>query len=62
LNESRQKAEELIDDLYLKPDIEDKPRMYQRVACKEFLNVSKMKRKPAKGLRKAIRKQINYLK
>jgi IS5 family transposase len=62
LNESRQKAEELIDDLYLKPGIKDKPRTYRRVARKEFLNVSKMKRKPAKVLRKAIRKQINYLK
>ena len=62
LNESRQKAEELIDDLYLKSDIKDKPRTYRRVARKEFLNVLKMKRKPTKVLRKAIRKQINYLK
>lgn len=58
LNESRQKAEELIDDLYLKPGIEDKPRTYKRVARKEFLNVSKMKRKSVK----VIRKQINCLK
>lgn len=62
LNESRQKAEELIDDLCLKLGIKDKPRTYRRVARKEFLNVSKMKRKPAKVLRKAIRGQINYLK
>jgi hypothetical protein len=62
LNESRQKAEELIDDLCLKLGIKDKPRTYRRVARKEFLNVSKMKRKPANVLRKAIRKQINYLK
>ncbi|MFA5651628.1 MAG: transposase, partial [Proteiniphilum sp.] len=61
-NESRQKAEELIDDLCLKLGIKDKPRTYRRVARKEFLNVSKMKRKPAKVLRKAIRGQINYLK
>ena len=62
LNESRQKAEELIDELCLKLGVQDKPRTYRRVARKEFLNVSKMKRKPANVLRKAIRKQINYLK
>ncbi|MCE5178570.1 MAG: IS5 family transposase [Porphyromonadaceae bacterium] len=62
LNGSRQKAEELIDDLYLKLGIEEKPRTYRSVARKAFLNVSKMKRKPANVLRKAIRKQINYLK
>jgi len=62
LNESRQKAEELIDELCLKLDVKDKPRTYRRVARKEFLNVSKMKRKPANVLRKAIRKKINYLK
>lgn len=62
LNESRQKAEELIDELCLTLGIQDKPRTYRRVARKDFLNVSKMKRKPANVLRKAIRKQINYLK
>ena len=62
LNESRQKAEELIDELCFKLDVKDKPRTYRRVARKEFLGVSKMKRKPANVLRKAIRKQINYLK
>jgi len=62
LNESRQKAEELIDELCLKLGVQDKPRTYRRVARKDFLNVSKMKRKPASVLRKAIREQINYLK
>ena len=62
LNESRQKAEELIDELCLKLGVRDKPRTYRRVARKDFLNVSKMKRKPANVSRKAIRKQINYLK
>ena len=62
LNESRQKAEELIDELCLKLGVQEKPRTYRRIARKEFLNVSKMKRKPANVLRKAIRKQINYLK
>ena len=42
LNESRQKAEELIDDLCFKLGLQDKPLTYRRVARKEFLNVSKM--------------------
>src|SRR5690554_1625255 len=62
LNESRQKAEELIDELCLKLGIKDKLRTYRWVARKDFLNVSKMNRKSANVLRKAIRKQINYLK
>ena len=45
LNESRQKAEELINELCLKLGVQDKPRTYRKVARKEFLNVSKMKRK-----------------
>jgi IS5 family transposase len=55
LNENQQKAKELIDDLCLKLGIKDKPRTYRRAAPKKFLNVSKMKRKPAKVLRKAGR-------
>jgi IS5 family transposase len=47
LNEGRQKAEDLIDKLCLKPGVQDKPRTYRRAARKEFLSVSKMKRKPA---------------
>ena len=42
LNGSRQKAEELIDELCLKLGVRDKLRTYRRVARKEFLNVSKM--------------------
>ena len=62
LNEGRQKVEELIDELCLKLGVRDKPRTYRSGAPKELLNVSKMMRKPANVLRKAIRKQINYLK
>ena len=52
LNESRQKVEGLIDELCLKLGVQDKPRKYRRVARKDFLNVSKMKRKSANLLRK----------
>lgn len=62
LNESRVKAEELIDILCRQMGITDKPRTYRKVARKEYLHVSKMKRKPEKALRRALRLQINYLK
>lgn len=62
LNDSRVKAEDLIDHLCGELDIKDKPRTYRKTARKEYLNVSKMKRKPDKVLRRGIRLQINYLK
>lgn len=62
LSDSRVKAEELIDDLCKELKIKDRPRTYRKVARKEYLNVSKMKRKPDKVLRRGLRLQINYLK
>lgn len=62
LSDSRVKAEDLIDHLCKELDIKDKPRTYRKTARKEYLNVSKMKRKPDKVLRRGLRLQINYLK
>jgi len=62
LSDSRVKAEDLIDHLCKELNITDKPRTYRKVARKEYLNVSKMKRKPDKVLRRGLRLQINYLK
>jgi len=62
LSDSRVKAEDLIDHLCKDLNIADKPRTYRKVARKEYLNVSKMKRKPYKLLRRGLRLQINYLK
>jgi len=62
LSDSRMKAEDLIDHLCKELNITDKPRTYRKVARKEYLNVSKMKRKPDKVLRRGLRLQINYLK
>jgi len=62
LSDSRVKAEDLIDHLCKELDIKDKPRTYRKVARKEYLNVSKMKRKPENVLRRGIKLQINYLK
>src|SRR5680860_962547 len=39
-----------------------KPRTYRRNARKDYLNISKKKNKSHKNIRKAIGKQINYVK
>jgi len=62
LSDSRVKAEDLIDHLCKEMNIAEKPRTYRKIARKEYLNVSKMKRKPDKVLRRGLRLQINYLK
>lgn len=62
LNDSREKAQELIDHLYSRLDLNKKPRDYRRIARKEFLNLSKKKRKTDKELRRGIRLQLNYVK
>lgn len=62
LNDSRVKAESLIDHLCVELGVKEKPRTYRKVARKEYLHVSKMKRKPDKVLRRGLRLQINYLK
>jgi transposase, IS5 family len=62
LSDNRVKAEDLIDHLCKKLNITDKPRTYRKIVRKEYLNVSKMKRKPDKVLRHGLRLQINYLK
>lgn len=60
LNESREKAEELlyklVSALRVKP-----PRTYRRVARKEYLNIAKKKNKGKQLIRKGIRKQLGYL-
>jgi transposase, IS5 family len=62
LNDSREKAQELIDYLYSHLDLNKKPRDYRRIARKEFLSLSKKKRKTDKELRRGIKLQINYVK
>lgn len=61
LNTSREKLEGMIDflrqDLALKP-----PRIYKEKARKEYLNVAQSKKKSVKIIRKAIKKQLNYIK
>ena len=62
LNDSREWSEEIIDIIFEASMLPGKPRTYRRVARQDFLNVAKKKNKTAKEIRKAIRKQLNYLK
>jgi len=62
LNEGREKIEKMIDNVweYLKVCYRKKPRNYRKKARKDYLN--KAKKPGKKGVRKAIGKQLNYLK
>ena len=63
LNTAREKSEEIIDILHspLK-GIQKKPRTYRKRARKDFLSVAKSKNLSEGKRRKAIRKQLGYLK
>jgi len=62
LNTAREKSEEIIDILHrpLKGK-KKKPRIYRRIARKNFLLAAKSKRLSKSKRRKAIRKQLGYL-
>jgi len=61
LNEAREKLEAMIDELHDPADGE-KPRTYRKKARKDYLNTARKKKKSAKELRKAIGKQLRYIK
>jgi len=63
LNTAREKSEEIIDILHrpLKSK-HKKPRTYRKKARKEFLSAAKSKKLSHSKRRKAIRKQLGYLK
>jgi hypothetical protein len=61
LNEARENLESMIDELH-DPAEGKKPRTYRRRARKEYLSVAKKRQKSAKEIRRAIRKQLNYIK
>jgi hypothetical protein len=62
LNKAREESERIIDKLYKGTDLEKKPRTYRRKARKENLAFSKKKKKTKKEIRKAVGKQLRYLK
>lgn len=61
INRSREESERLIDLLYDILEVKSKPRTYRRNARKEYLNIAKKKHKTNKEIRKAIGKQLRFL-
>jgi hypothetical protein len=63
LNTAREKSEQIIDILHgpLK-GLQKKPRTYRKIARKAYLAAAKSKRLSKNKMRKALRKQLGYLK
>lgn len=61
LNASRQESERII-DILCKILQKEKPRIHRRKARQEYLSIAKKKKKTGKQIRKAIGKQLNFLK
>ena len=64
LNQGRKQTEKIIDLLYeqVKLQVDKKPRTYRQVARSYYLEVTKKRRVSKKERRKAIRKQLQYIK
>ena len=62
LNDCREQTEAMIDALYQPASGQRKPRTYRVKGRKDYLATARKKKKSAKQLRKAIRKQLNYVK
>jgi hypothetical protein len=62
LNDARQKSEQIIDTMH-EPFIglHNKPRTYRQKARKAYLSVAKQKKPGARKIRKAVGKQLRYL-
>ena len=61
LNDARKKSEALIDHLYNQSELTQKPRTYRKEARKNYLKTAQKKNKTKKEIRKAIKKQLNYV-
>ena len=61
LNEARENAEKLIDELH-DPADGKKPRNYRKRARKDYLKYARSRKHTANKTRKAIKKQLGYLK
>lgn len=60
LNEARENLEMIIDTICYEYN-EPKPRTYRRNARRDYLLLAKKKRRSGKSIRKAIRKQLQYI-
>ena len=61
LNEARENLEKMIDELHDPADGE-KPRTYRKNARRDYLNFAKNRNKSGKLIRKAVGKQLRYIK
>lgn len=61
LNDAREFTEQFIDHCHESFKLGAKPRTYRVNARKEYLSVVKLKKKSLKKIRKAVGKQLNYL-
>ncbi|MDD4493405.1 MAG: IS5 family transposase [Eubacteriales bacterium] len=60
LNEARENTEKMIDSLHITEDGK-KPRTYRNRARKDYLSLIRKKKRSSKEIRKAIKKQLAYL-
>lgn len=60
LNEARENTEKIIDSLHAPGEI--KPRTYRKKARKDYLALVRSRKPSGKNVRKAIKKQLGYLK
>jgi len=62
LNEAREKTEKTIDTLYNQElGLAKKPRTYRKRARRDYLKIAKQRKPHVKAVRKAIGKQLGYL-
>lgn len=61
LNKVRETTESLIDTLYAQSTFTTKPRTYREIGRKEYLRASMKRKKSAKEVRKAIKKQLGFV-
>ena len=60
LNEAREKLEHIV-DVYCEAHKLKKPRMRRRAARRDYLKLSKCKKRTAKKIREGVRKQLQYI-
>ena len=60
LNEARENLEQMVDIMH-DPGDGEKPRTYRRTARRDYLKTARKRQKTHKDVRKAIRKQLQYI-
>ena len=60
LNQARENAEKTVDEL-CEATGQKRPRMYRKRARKDYLRLSKSKKRSGKVIRSAVRKQLQYI-